>query len=187
VFDQVLKKIAKAFDAAAIPYMIIGGQAVLHYGEPRFTRDIDVTVGLEPHEAQPVLDVISDLGWQILVEHPGDFLQQTFVLPVVDPLSKIRMDFIFSQTEFERQALRRSVAVSLETVPLRFVSLEDLIVMKMIAGRPRDMEDARKILQKNPHFNRRFVEEILQEYDQELGAHFLETFRRISDLNSSAP
>jgi predicted nucleotidyltransferase len=179
VFDQVLKKIAKAFDAAAIPYMIIGGQAVLYYGEPRFTRDIDVTVGLGPHEAQGIFDVIADLGWRILVDHPDEFLQQTYVLPVLEPNSKIRVDFIFSQTEYERQALQRAVAVLVDAVSVRFASRDDLIIMKIIAGRPRDLEDIQKILRKSTQYNRDFVEEILQEYDRELDTHFLQTFRRI--------
>jgi predicted nucleotidyltransferase len=187
MFDRVLKKIAEAFDSAAISYMIIGGQAVLQYGEPRFTRDIDITVGLGPHEAQPVLDLISRLGWQILVDQPEEFLRQTFVLPVLDPQSEIRIDFVFSQTEYERQALKRAVDVYLDEVRLRFASLEDLIVMKTIAGRPRDLEDARKILQKNPRFNRRFVEETLQKYDQELDTHFVQTFRQLSDFDRGAP
>jgi len=40
--SNLLVNLAKALDEAGIPYMLIGGQAVLIYGEPRLTRDIDV-------------------------------------------------------------------------------------------------------------------------------------------------
>lgn len=35
-----------------IPYMVMGGVASVIYGEPRFTRDIDLVVGLEPRDAR---------------------------------------------------------------------------------------------------------------------------------------
>ena len=46
MFEKLLKRLAAALESEKIPYMIIGGQAVLLYGEPRLTRDIDVTLGL---------------------------------------------------------------------------------------------------------------------------------------------
>lgn len=52
MFEELLKRIAAALDAAGIPYMIIGGQAVLLYGEPRLTRDIDLTLGIGPDEVE---------------------------------------------------------------------------------------------------------------------------------------
>ena len=46
MFERLLKKIAIQLKKGAIPYMVIGGQAVLLYGEPRLTRDIDITLGM---------------------------------------------------------------------------------------------------------------------------------------------
>jgi len=44
MIEKLIKKIAFNLDKAKIPYMIIGGQAVLLYGVPRLTRDIDITL-----------------------------------------------------------------------------------------------------------------------------------------------
>ena len=46
MFEEILSRIASSLEKHCIPYMIIGGQAVLLYGEPRLTRDIDVTLGV---------------------------------------------------------------------------------------------------------------------------------------------
>ena len=46
MFQKLLKKIANELNAHNIPYMVIGGQAVLIYGEPRLTKDIDITLGV---------------------------------------------------------------------------------------------------------------------------------------------
>ena len=42
MFDKLLSKIGECLSNHDLPYMIIGGQAVLLYGEPRLTRDIDI-------------------------------------------------------------------------------------------------------------------------------------------------
>ena len=47
MFKKLLEKIARGLDKRKIPYMVIGGNAVLIYGEPRLTQDIDITLGLD--------------------------------------------------------------------------------------------------------------------------------------------
>ena len=46
MFEEILSNIGSSLKKHNIPYMIIGGQAVLLYGEPRLTRDIDITLGV---------------------------------------------------------------------------------------------------------------------------------------------
>ena len=45
MFAQLLEQIALGLEERLIPYMVIGGQAVLLYGEPCLTRDIDESLG----------------------------------------------------------------------------------------------------------------------------------------------
>lgn len=45
MFETLLEKLSCALDQVGIPYMVIGGQAVLRHGEPRLTKDIDLTLG----------------------------------------------------------------------------------------------------------------------------------------------
>lgn len=74
------------------------------------------------------------------------FVAQTNVLPLRDPQTSIRVDFIFSFTPYERQAIARAVQQSVGGHPLRFASAEDLILHKLFAGRPRYIEDIRSVL-----------------------------------------
>ena len=46
MFEKLLSRIGLCLDNQCLPYMIIGGQAVLLYGEPRLTKDIGVTLGV---------------------------------------------------------------------------------------------------------------------------------------------
>jgi len=58
--------------------MIIGGQAMLLYGEPRLTKDIDVTLGVGTERISDIISLISELGWEILVDSPDRFVQKTW-------------------------------------------------------------------------------------------------------------
>ena len=51
---DLIERLARALERAGLPYMVIGGQAVLLYGEPRVTKDVDITLGVGP-EQLPVL------------------------------------------------------------------------------------------------------------------------------------
>ena len=46
MFEEILAALSRVLQKRSIPYMVIGGQAVLLYGEPRVTRDIDITLGV---------------------------------------------------------------------------------------------------------------------------------------------
>ena len=82
MFNQLLERIALGLEERQIPYMVIGGQAVLIYGEPRLTRDIDITLGVGPERLADVLALARASAWRVLVERPDEFVQRTFVLPL---------------------------------------------------------------------------------------------------------
>jgi hypothetical protein len=159
--------------------MVIGGQAVAVHGEFRVTQDIDITLGVEPAGAVPVLAAIAKMGLQILVSDVDDFLRETFVLPARDPETGIRIDFVFSLSPFERDAIRRGVTVMYDGIAIRFVSVEDLIIQKVVAARPRDLADVKGVILKNPNYDRGYVERWLQQLDQELDTDFLLRFGQI--------
>ena len=149
MIEQLLHKIAQSLDEKNIPYMIIGGQAVLLYGSPRLTRDIDITLGVDTDKFLLVDEICGKLGLKILPENPEDFVKETKVLPVDEPESRMRVDFIFSFTPYETQAMQRTQNVLINDYPIKFASCEDVIIHKMIAARAIDLEDVKNILIKN--------------------------------------
>jgi hypothetical protein len=62
MFQELLTKLARGLDRRGIPYMSIDGQAVLLYGEPRLTRDVDVTLGVGPELLPTVLEFAEEAG-----------------------------------------------------------------------------------------------------------------------------
>ncbi len=147
-FAGLLAALSGELGRRELPFMVIGGQAVLLHGRPRLTEDIDLTLGSGPEALETVLAACGRQGLEPLPEHVERFVRQTFVLPTHHPESRIRVDFIFSTTPYEHQAIRRAVTVTLAGVPVPFASAEDLLVHKLFAGRPRDIEDATGVIRR---------------------------------------
>jgi hypothetical protein len=161
--------------------MVIGGQAVLLYGEPRLTKDIDITLGIGIERLSDMKDLVDRLSLKYLTKDADAFARDTMVLPVIDSKSGIRVDFIFSNSTYERQAIERSRVVSLGRARVKFSALEDVIIHKLIAERPRDMEDVQSILLKNPEYDLAYLRKWLKEFDAALGKDYLKTLLGIQN------
>jgi hypothetical protein len=178
MLEGLLERIAKALSSAVLPYMIIGGQAVLLYGEPRLTKDVDITLGVGLERLPEVLAAALAAGLKPLVD-PETFTRQTMVLPCADPESGLRVDFIFSFSPFEQLAISRARTVRIGDVDLRFASPEDLIIHKLIAGRARDMEDVKGILLKNPALDFSYIRYWLSQFSDTTGEQYTDGLERI--------
>jgi predicted nucleotidyltransferase len=181
MLSELLEKVAQGLDARGVPYMVIGGQAVLVYGEPRMTRDIDVTLGVGPEGLAKVEDLVANLSLKMLPERPAEFVRERMVLPCKDENSGFRIDFIFSFTPYERQAIERARGIPIGASTVRFASPEDIVIHKLVAGRPRDLDDVRSILLKNATVDRAYIEHWLRQFDQALGRGTLESFRALQN------
>ena len=180
MFEELLARIAAGLSGGNLPYMIIGGQAVLLYGEPRLTKDIDITLGINIDRLDDLLSIVNGLSLDPIPENVPSFVQKTMVLPALERNTGIRVDFIFSFTPYEMQAIGRAKRVVLAGQEVCFASPEDLILHKIFAGRPRDLEDVRILILKNPGIDVPYIRRWLREFDAatpEKG--FLDTFKKI--------
>jgi hypothetical protein len=177
MFEKLLSKIGACLTHHDLPYMIIGGQAVLLYGEPRLTRDIDITLGVNIDSLEHLLSVAQELSLKPLPEDLDTFVRQTMVLPTLDETTGIRVDFIFSYTPYETGAIKRSKKVKILDQEVNFTAPEDLVIHKMFAGRPRDLEDVRTVLLKNPDIDLSYIRKWLREFDKTSAKNeFLQNF-----------
>ncbi len=180
MFTRLLERLALALERAHIPYMVIGGQAVLLYGEPRLTKDIDVTLGVDVAKLSEIQALAADLQLKVLVD-AETFARQTMVLPCEEIESGIRVDFIFSNSTYERMALERARAVPIGGAQVRFAGLEDLIIHKIVAGRPRDLEDVTQLLRKNPRVDGAYIERWLKDFSAALHEPLLDRWSAIAE------
>ncbi len=159
--------------------MVIGGQAVLLYGEPRLTRGIDITVGIGVDELDRIAGILSAVPLKVLVEDARGFVKRKMVLPAMEEKSGIRVDFIFSFSPYERQAIERAIDVKLGRSTVKFGSLEDIVIHKIIAGRPRDIEDVKMILLKNPRYDSGYIEKWLKDFEGPLDQSLIAIYKNV--------
>jgi hypothetical protein len=60
LLQKILSDIAGRLEVAAIPYIVMGGQAVLLYGEPRSTKGIDITLGIDVDKAPKLMSLLNN-------------------------------------------------------------------------------------------------------------------------------
>ena len=179
VLEKLLKKVDLEFRKNNIDYMIIGGQAVLVYGEPRLTKDIDITLGIDTDRVKDVLKIAKRLRLKVLPEKPYDFVRETMVLPLLDKRTGMRIDLIFSFSKYEKEAIKRVNRIRVSDFYVNYVSVEDLIIQKIISARERDIEDVKIILKKNKKIDKRYILRWLSEFEKSLNIDFKGIFKKL--------
>lgn len=140
-----LRELLAALD---VPAMVIGGLAVAVRGRPRMTLDADVTIAADPANLPQILETAASCGFEPRVSDPPAFVQQTRVLPLQRRADGWEVDLVFAGSLYEEEAIGRATLESLGTVTLPVIGAEDLVIHKLLAGRPRDLEDAASVLER---------------------------------------
>jgi hypothetical protein len=130
-----------------VGWYVFGAQAVLHWGRPRFTEDVDVTVLPGAVENTRLLTHVERHGFTLRVEGTAEFMARTRVMPLVFSDTGWALDLVIGGPGLEEDFLRRAVPVDVAPgVSVRVICAEDLIVTKVLAGRPKDLDDVRGVL-----------------------------------------
>jgi predicted nucleotidyltransferase len=110
-----------------------------------------------------------------------------YVLPCSETATGIDVDLSLSVSAYEQEALARARAVDLGGVGVRFASVDDVLIHKIVAGRPRDLEDARAILAKMPSLDRPYLQRWLQEFERTFSSPLVKRFRELEAEVHPAP
>jgi hypothetical protein len=160
--EEALVSLARRLDQHHIPYMIIGGLANAVWGEPRATLDIDATISADTSDANRIASLLGE-DFRSLVSDPQAFAEETRVLPL-ESRAGIRIDLIFGLLPFERDAIERAKPVPVADQEIRFCTPEDLILLKIISKRDRDLTDVQGILRRRfPELDLEYLEPRIEE------------------------
>jgi len=160
--ERALADLAALLAASRTPYMIVGGIANIVWGEPRATLDIDVTVWVEDADLDGFLGRAAS-AFRVLVGSPLAFVRDTRVLPL-ESADGVRIDVIFGLLPFEREAIARATPIELGGTSVAVCTPEDLILMKIVSERERDLTDARRLVERRlPELDRAYLEPRIEE------------------------
>lgn len=149
--EDVAQDFAKLFDELKIPYAMMGGLAVRIHAIPRPTYDVDFTISL-PRERLPELYPVAEskgytlpeaqeTGWIVTVKGLSVIKFQWYILD-----RTIDVDVFLAESHFQQQVLQRRQSHVTERGQAWFVSPEDLVLLKLLAYRPKDQVDVLDIL-----------------------------------------
>lgn len=142
--NQALRTLSVFLSKDRIPYMVIGGLANAIWGNPRSTIDIDVTIWIEDTDIEKTIANFQS-KFTPLVDAPHEFVVKTRVLPIATK-DNVRIDVIFGGLPFEHDAIIRAVNIDVAGVAVKFCTPEDLILLKIISKRQKDLDDVKGIV-----------------------------------------
>lgn len=158
--EELLRKVAKILQDLKISYAVTGGFAVIVWGKPRFTADIDIIVELAPQNISPLAKalLLIDKAVYVSEEAMWDALKRRGEFNFIHPQTGLKVDFwvrgskadIYGKLKFERVRV-----VKFGDQEVSFVSPEDLILSKLFwykkSGSSKHLEDIKTVLdiQKN--------------------------------------
>jgi hypothetical protein len=147
---------------------VIGGVAASLLGRPRFTRDVDVMVLLGEERWTDFLTAGERLGFEPRLNDALAFARNARVLLMRHKSSGIDIDVAFGILPFEEEAIGKVTWVKIGDVRIPLPRPEDLIIMKAVAHRTRDLSDIEAILDAHQNLDTKRILQWVREFSRAL-------------------
>ena len=144
--QTTLVDVVRFLQEERISFALIGGQATSLRGEERVTADIDIVLAADVERALSLLGKLPHSDFKPLFDDVSDVVQRAFILPLRHRMTNIKVDLAIGLSGFERQTVARAELLDVAGCRLPVATAEDLILMKVLAGRPRDEQDLRGLV-----------------------------------------
>ncbi len=165
---DTLRALSDVLDSERIGWFVFGAQAVAVRAAPRATQDIDVTVDLPRHRIPELVRSLEARG--LKQRHPeiADRLLAEGAVILLTHDSGMEVDMVLAGAGLESLAMARATRVVIDGVKVPVVHLTDLVVMKVLAGRGKDLDDLRALLA-TEQVDLAEVRELLTQLEEALG------------------
>ena len=130
----------KCLNKAGVDYILVGGWAVNMYGYIRATVDLDIWILADADNAKKVYSAVAEFGAPVAEMKPEDFAEYGMIFQI--GVAPCRVDIISKISGVSyADAVTRAVPKTIDGIPVRIISLEDLIANKKASGRAKDLAD----------------------------------------------
>jgi len=148
--------------------MIIGGVASSLLGQPRLTADIDATVMIDDKDVDQFLIQASAEGLSPRRTRSAEFMRQSAMLLLQHDASGVPIDINQGRLPFEQLAAGKAKTKRHGGISIPMPTPEDLIVMKAVAHRPKDLEDIRGIVASQARLDISYIQKHVQSFGRAL-------------------
>lgn len=128
-----------------VPWYLFGAQAAIIWGSSRYSNDVDVTVSIDRENLLSFIDAMKKAGFDIKYDDM-DFIERSRVLPFTHDATGLSLDVVLLGPGLEEEFLDRKQAVDVDGTTIPVISREDLIILKILAGRAKDIEDIKAVI-----------------------------------------
>lgn len=125
-------------------WYVFGAQAVVVYGRPRMTADVDVTVDAAPSASSSLVAALGKFDFVLRFPLASDFAGH--FLPMRHEPTGMPVDITLARPGLHQEFLARCRRVDVGGARIPVISVEDLVAIKTLAGRRKDIEDIHGIL-----------------------------------------
>ena len=130
----------KCLNKADVDYILVGGWAVNMYGYIRATVDLDIWILADADNAKKVYSAVAEFGAPVAEMKPEEFAEYGMIFQI--GVAPCRVDIISKISGVSyADAVTRAVPKTIDGIPVRIISLEDLIANKKASGRAKDLAD----------------------------------------------
>jgi len=145
-FLEALQAFHEALVELGAPFTFIGGVAVIARGVPRLTVDIDATVRAPDTDVDSIFEALARHNIGPRMDQAREFARKNHVFLALHEPTGTPIDLSLAYLEFEDEAIRSSDEINYAHLRIPVARAEDLVVYKIVAFRPRDIDDAEKLL-----------------------------------------
>ena len=160
-----IRDLDAAFAEIGVIGVIIGGVAVSLLASPRYTADVDSLLLYDTSEVDDLVCELERHNFRPAFSGMVDVAKQARVVAVVHATG-IRVDIALGCLPFEEELVRRAEVHDVSGLGVRLPTLEDLVIMKAIASRPKDLEDIRSIAAVHPDLDRARIRRWVTQYGE---------------------
>jgi len=151
--------------------VVIGGIAASVLGEARYTEDLDAMFLLSIQDIPRFLEEARQEGIEPRIENAADFARKNRILLLRHTVTNTNIDISLGIMPFEQEVIERSSVQDFgDSLQVRLPTAEDLIIMKVIAHRPKDWEDIRTLAVKYTNLDISRVERWVKDFAELLDA-----------------
>jgi predicted nucleotidyltransferase len=134
------KELLEEFERAGVEYVLVGGYAVAYHGRSRSTKDIDLVLEGSDENLARAATALETFGAAPSIVNDVRKMNADEIVFMGEP--PMRVDLLRAIEGVSAAALfGRAVRGSLDGIPIRVISLDDLIANKRAVGRPQDLID----------------------------------------------
>ena len=149
--DDALRLITRLLDRSSIAYAVMGGLAARAHGLPRATYDVDLTISIDRDRLPELYRQVEELGFTVPEQFSAGWVDEVSGMPLVKfrwyvNERGIDIDCFLCESRFQESLLERRRSESIDGWNCDVVTPEDLILLKLISRRPRDLSDIGDVL-----------------------------------------